>query len=353
MLREVELQDNADDAALLSGGARDPRGVPLFRDSADGAVHSGAPNAAATSATGVKHGRFGAVLAALAAEPLLLKTVAGVLLGIVVGSIARAANPTPRAVELIGFPGELFMRMLRALVLPLVSVSMVSGVCSLSARSAGSAKRVATRLVTCYFVSTLIACALGLAVVSVVRPGVGVSIDGAACDHARRSSAAAASPSSSASPVVGGGDGEPPAATGAPDADTGASSSSSPSATAAEEAHRGALDSMLGTARAAVPANIVAAAAEGNILGVISASLLFGAALAAAGPDKADPLVRVVNSLNHVIEVMVGWAIALMPPGGEHPKKKKTRPAPRTEPSAPHFLTLLSLVSRTSGIIVS
>ena len=60
-------------------------------------------------------------IGALKAEPLLLKTIVGVILGIIVGSIARAANPTPRAVELIGFPGELFMRLLRALIIPSVS----------------------------------------------------------------------------------------------------------------------------------------------------------------------------------------------------------------------------------------
>ena len=233
--------------------------------------------------------------------------------------------------------GELFMRLLRALVLPLVSVSMVSGVCSLSARSAGSAKRVATRLVVCYFVSTLAACALGLAVVSVVRPGVGVSIDGAACDHAKRTSRAgvndelpAATGASSSSTAAGSGAGAGASASpyGLSEAEAAAAAAADEdtmmvekveedmsSSSSSSEAHRGALDSMLTTARAAVPANVVTAAAEGNILGVIAASLMFGAALAAAGPEKADPLVSVVNSLNHVIEVMVGWAIALMPPG--------------------------------------
>jgi hypothetical protein len=106
MLREVELQENADDAMLLRG-AVDPRGVPLFRDSAGDAA----------SPIFANHDNNFArrVLAALAAEPLLLKTVVGVVLGIVVGSISRALDPTPRAVELIGFPGELFMRLLRAL----------------------------------------------------------------------------------------------------------------------------------------------------------------------------------------------------------------------------------------------
>jgi len=270
MLSEVELHENGDgDGATLLRGAQ---GEP-----------SSDAGAAASS-----RGRFAGLRAALAAEPLLLKTMGGVVLGIVVGAMSRiGGQPSPRAVELIGFPGELFMRMLRCLVLPLVSVSMVNGVCSLSARSANSAKRVATRLVGCYIVSTLVACALGLAVVSIVQPGVGVSIDSEACGNKLPEGIDAGAP--------------PPNAT--------------DHARSRSEVHRGALDSILTTARAAVPANVVAAAADGNILGVISASLMFGAALAAAGPDKADPLIRAVHSLNYVIEVMVGWAIALMPPG--------------------------------------
>ena len=108
MLREVELQESAaDDATLLSRGTRDPRGVPLFQDSAEVTEHPGRRDDALASARSNNSTTFlGRVLGALAAEPLLLKTVIGVVVGLVVGSISRAASPTPRAVELIGFPGK-------------------------------------------------------------------------------------------------------------------------------------------------------------------------------------------------------------------------------------------------------
>jgi Na+/H+-dicarboxylate symporter len=165
--------------------------------------------------------------------------------------------------------------------------------------------------------------ALGLAVVSLVRPGVGVSIDGAACGHARKMQTSGVGTNDELPAAMGAvateGASAPYALLSTAAAATGQkvtmTTDRAGSTTAAAEAHRGALDSILTTTRAAVPANVVSAAAEGNILGVIAASLMFGAALAAVGPDKADPLVRVVTSLNHVIEVMVGWAIALMPPG--------------------------------------
>ena len=121
------------------------------------------------------------ILRNLAAEPLLAKTLAGVVVGIVLGAIVRATDPTPRAIELVGFPGELFMRLLRALVLPLIVVSMVCGVCSLAKGSEGSARRVATRLLAAYAITSLVGCALGLLVVSVARPGDGVSFDANGC----------------------------------------------------------------------------------------------------------------------------------------------------------------------------
>ena len=254
MLREVELQpasadEDRDDTTLLASPSPD-----VARPSrGDGA-------------------RRGRVLAAvLAKEPLLLWTVVGVALGVAAGLVARAADPTPRAIELIGFPGELFMRALRALVIPLVSVSMVAGVTSLARRS--RAKRVAARLLGAYAVTTLVAAAIGLAVVHIIRPGVGVSLD--ACQ-----TPAASAPASS----------------------------------------RDALESILNVARSSVPANIPAAAADGNVLGVISASLAFGAALAAdtsdpSTRDAVEPAAKLVDACNAVVERATAWAVAATPLG--------------------------------------
>ena len=77
------------------------------------------------------------------------------------------------------------MRLLRALVLPLVSVSMVCGVLALFARTSGFGREArAARLVGAYAVTTCVACAIGLVVVRVVRPGAGISVDGAKCGSA-------------------------------------------------------------------------------------------------------------------------------------------------------------------------
>jgi uncharacterized membrane protein YgcG len=64
-------------------------------------------------------------------EPLLLFTLLGVVAGVLLGVALKPAKLGSEATELIGFPGELMLRLLKMLVLPLVSASMVSGVCSL------------------------------------------------------------------------------------------------------------------------------------------------------------------------------------------------------------------------------
>ena len=84
------------------------------------------------------------------------------------------------------------MRLLRALTLPLVSVSMASGVASLAERAGAEerrggasarAGRVASRVLACYALTTLCAVALGLLVVALVRPGEGVSLAAATCER--------------------------------------------------------------------------------------------------------------------------------------------------------------------------
>lgn len=60
-------------------------------------------------------------------EPLLLATLAGVATGVVLGTGLSFAHLPPLALELIGLPGQLLMRTLKMLVLPLITASVMSG----------------------------------------------------------------------------------------------------------------------------------------------------------------------------------------------------------------------------------
>ncbi|XP_046551623.1 excitatory amino acid transporter-like [Haliotis rubra] len=68
------------------------------------------------------------VLQFLRHKALLISTIIAVVLGIVAGIMCRSLKPTPDAIQLVQFPGELFLRMLKMLMLPLIVASIITGV---------------------------------------------------------------------------------------------------------------------------------------------------------------------------------------------------------------------------------
>lgn len=54
-------------------------------------------------------------------------TIGAVVLGIILGFCLRLAQPGPDAILLINFPGDLLIRMLKMLIIPLVVSSLISG----------------------------------------------------------------------------------------------------------------------------------------------------------------------------------------------------------------------------------
>ena len=99
---------------------------------------------------------------------LLILTVVSVVVGIIVGLSVHAAHPGRVAVEIIALPGELFLRMLKMLILPLIIFSLMAGLGSLDTRVAGA---LGWWTVVYYLTTTTIAVLLGLSLVMVIRPG--------------------------------------------------------------------------------------------------------------------------------------------------------------------------------------
>ena len=72
----------------------------------------------------------------------------------------------------LGFPGEILIRMLKMLILPLITCSLIVGLATLDSRVSG---RVGGRAVTYYLTTTVLAAILGLILVSAIKPGSGMS----------------------------------------------------------------------------------------------------------------------------------------------------------------------------------
>ncbi|VDP07939.1 unnamed protein product [Heligmosomoides polygyrus] len=99
---------------------------------------------------------------------LLILTIAGVIVGVVGGALLRYLEPGPQTVKYIGFPGELFMNMLKAMILPLIVASLISGLSQLDGRTSGKLGR---RAVLYYILTTVHAVLLGICVVMLIHPG--------------------------------------------------------------------------------------------------------------------------------------------------------------------------------------
>ena len=113
-------------------------------------------------------------------EPSPHALVIGIAVGAVLGGLLGWLAPSWGVA--IGILGELFFRLLRALVVPLVVVSMVCGVTAL-----GDVRRLrglGGLTIGYYVLTSSLALVLGLVLVNVVQPGVGVDLSGAELESA-------------------------------------------------------------------------------------------------------------------------------------------------------------------------
>lgn len=196
----------------------------------------------------------------LLGKKLGVRILGGMVAGGALGTLASANLGAETAVGIITPAGEIFLRLLRMIVIPLVLFSMVSGV--QSAAKAGGVGRLAWRTVFYYLVTTTLAVIIGLVLVSVVQPGAGIELP-QGC----------------------------------------AGTESLPEATTL----RAILLSF-------IPSNPFAAAAAGKVLPMITWGLLLGAGIAAAGA-KAQPLADVMNAGFEAIMKVTHWIILLAPYG--------------------------------------
>uniref|UniRef100_A0A8C1UQ29 Amino acid transporter n=1 Tax=Cyprinus carpio TaxID=7962 RepID=A0A8C1UQ29_CYPCA len=101
---------------------------------------------------------------------LVIFTVSGVLVGVGLGMMVRNMNLTRAQMTYFAFPGEMLLRMLKMIILPLVVCSLISGAASLDTRSLGKLGGIA---VSYFLVTTLIASSIGVALAFIIKPGVG------------------------------------------------------------------------------------------------------------------------------------------------------------------------------------
>ncbi|XP_053675417.1 excitatory amino acid transporter 3 [Anopheles nili] len=103
---------------------------------------------------------------------LTFLTVVGVFGGTALGLLLKNSEEpwTQREVMYIQYPGDLFLRMLKCLIVPLLVSSITSAIGSLDL---SMSKKIAFRAIIYYFTTTVCAVVLGIILVTTIRPGAG------------------------------------------------------------------------------------------------------------------------------------------------------------------------------------
>jgi dicarboxylate/amino acid:cation (Na+ or H+) symporter, DAACS family len=205
---------------------------------------------------------------------ILLGLVVGLVFGISVNLTVGTENPTVEMInDYVAVPlGQVFLRLLFMVVMPLVFASISLGVAGVGdVRKAG---RIGGKAIAYFFVTTALATTLGLIVVNIMQPWERIAPETRAELMDRFAGDAASRVQTSQQQNFG-------------------------------------VDTFINI----VPRNPIDAAARTDLLGVIFFGLAFGAALTLIPKAKAKPMIDVLEALNAVVTAIIHFAMLLAPFG--------------------------------------
>jgi len=193
---------------------------------------------------------------------ILIGLVVGIIIGLVFGEKATVIKPI----------GTIFIRLITMVVVPLVLVSLMLGTAGL-----GDIKklgRIGIKTFIYFMLTTVVAIVIGLFLANLIKPGIGLN-ETARAELTKNYKAS----------------------------------------TEAGIQRLKDKPSTLEVLIEIVPANPVKSLAEGNMLQVIFIAVVFGAALTLVKKEKADPVLRLLDSLNDVVIQVVHIAMNIAPFG--------------------------------------
>ena len=207
--------------------------------------------------------------------PLYLQIIIGMIAGVGIGFLALSLNGDQFVNQWIKPWGQLFIRLLQLIAIPLVLVSLIKGVAGL--KDIGRLSRIGGKTILIYMMTTVVAVVIGVSLGLLVKPGKLVNREEVA--HLQ----------SSYQSVV-------------------------------EEKKQQAVLTQdkgpLNFLNDIVPNNVISATADNSkMLQVIFFALFFGIATLSIPPEKAAPVLRFFDGLNDIILRMVDYIVKLAPYG--------------------------------------
>lgn len=118
----------------------------------------------------VPRGRWAKVSKALWNNAVPLSTLISVMVAIGMGLILRSTTGrwSDRPLTYLEFPGELFIRMLKSVIVPLITSSLITALGNMDLRLSAW---IGLRTVLFYCLTTLFAIVLGIILVTTIQPG--------------------------------------------------------------------------------------------------------------------------------------------------------------------------------------
>ncbi|EDH5631072.1 dicarboxylate/amino acid:cation symporter [Salmonella enterica subsp. salamae] len=190
---------------------------------------------------------------------IILGLILGMIAGVIINNTAATATAKIYAQEISIFT-TIFLRLVKMIIAPLVISTLVVGIAKMG--DAKTLGRIFSKTFFLFICASLLSIALGLVIVNLFQPGVGINF----VPH---------------------------------DAGAVAAVKSEPFTLKVFISH-------------AVPTSIVDAMARNEILQIVVFSIFLGCSLAAIG-EKAEPIVKVLDSLVHVMLKLTGYVMLFAP----------------------------------------
>jgi len=203
---------------------------------------------------------------------LWLKVIIGLILGAGLGILLNPStelvseNIALRLADWLDLPGQIFMRLVQMIMIPLIFTSIITGIVS---NTSDNLKTFGFRLLLYFVFTTAIAITIGLAVTLILKPGQYIfSLGGF--------------PKTSENQIV-------------PNEQT------------------NLIENIPSAISNLIPNNPLESILTGEMLGVVIFTIIIGVAITQLRPETAKPIIRFSEAVQKICMIVVSWAMILVP----------------------------------------
>ncbi|MDB2656480.1 dicarboxylate/amino acid:cation symporter [Crocinitomicaceae bacterium] len=202
---------------------------------------------------------------------LWAKVILGIVLGIALGIVLNPENGyvsegiSEKAASWLDMPGQIFLRLVQMVMIPLIFASIITGIIS---NSSENLKSMGLRLLTYFMITTVVSITIGMVLSYVMKPGKYINELG------------------------------------------GLPGGNSTSDLAKENVGSGSIPETIANL---IPNNPLEAMITGEMLGVVIFTIIIGVAITQLPKRLFDPMIHFTEAIQKICMIVVSWAMQLVP----------------------------------------